>query len=310
VHGVEEVAVIDADKGDFLGFNLSPELGNALWSPNGREFLSINDQGNYEYVHLGKETKPLEEGLVPTAWSPGGKSFYAYLDNVLYEIEPSSLTKTEIIVDDRFSNLGKRMLKQLNSGIKIVEYDRHNLLILDQGNNLLYYIPEIWKDSSRVSPNEKLIAFLRVNDNNKGEVWVYNIDLMSLDKISTVEGQLYWSHTSDQLILNEYGENIYLINLRNKETTTLLDFENESFLEVSWIDGGNKLALITRKFFYLSARDIYRVVDTITGRILFEKDIPTVGSGRIEWSKDGKRFYYISNDGQRLVRMELLENNN
>lgn len=87
VYGVEGVAVFDAEKGDLLHYNLSPELGKAIWSPNGRGFLSINGQGNYEYTHLGKENKPLEEGLVPTAWSPEGESFYAYLDNVLYETD-------------------------------------------------------------------------------------------------------------------------------------------------------------------------------------------------------------------------------
>jgi hypothetical protein len=312
VHGVEEVAVIDAEIGDLFDFNLSPELGNALWSPNSREFLSINDQGNYEYIHLGKGNKPLEEGLVPTAWSPEGKSFYAYQDNVLYEIEPSSLTKKEIKVDDRFLNRGKKILAQLNSGIKIVEYDRHNLLILDKDNKLLDYISDIWKDSTKVSPNEKLIAFSRINENNKGEVWVYNLEFMSLDKITTVEGDLFWKHTSDQLLINSYGDNIYLINLINKETRTLLDFENESFLEVSWIDGGNKIALVTRKFIYLSAQDIYRVVDTLTGRILIEKDISDVGYGRVVWSRDGKKFYYTPNDGQtdRIVKAELVENGN
>jgi hypothetical protein len=82
---------------------------------------------------------------------------------------------------------------------------------------------------------------------------------MSLDKISTVEGELFWKQTSDQLLINSY-----------------------------------------------------RVVDTLTGKVLLEKDIKTVRYGRVEWSKDGKYFYYIPDDGQsaRIVRMGWLENSN
>jgi hypothetical protein len=312
VHGVEEVAVIDAEKGDLLGFNLTPELGNAIWSPNGREFLSINDQGNYEYIHLGKENKHLEEGLVPTAWSPEGKKFYAYLDNVLYEIEPPSLAKTEIKVDDRFSNRAKRILTQLHSGIKLVEYDRHNLLLLDGNNKLLDYIPNVWEDSAKVSPNEKLIAFSRLTGRGKSEVWAYDLETMSLRIVSSVGGDLFWKHTSDQLLIKNYGESLHVLNLQSKEAKALPVFKNERFMEVSWIKGGDKIAVVSRKFFYLSAKDIFRVVDTVTGRTLLESDIKTVGYGRVEWSEDGKKFYYTPDDVQtdRVVRVELVENSN
>jgi tricorn protease-like protein len=296
------------------------EVENILWHTH-RNLLSNGVRG-YEHIDLNtKKIRQLEDGLKPTAWSPDGKTLYAYQDNRIYEIDVKNLEKREIVLDELYLNHEKKVLFTTVAGFKIILLSQDKLLILDKVNRIkdqiegIDYIEGIMENTIKLTENGKLISFYKkpkIEDSEKrsgSELWIYHLETMKSTKVTEVKGfNILWKHTNDEILVYDYLESLQLINLGTKEAKQLLYSKNEKIVDVAWVDGTNNAAVVVRQFASIFAKDVYRLIDTESGEVLIEKDLGGVAQD-VVWFSDGKSLYYILDEksGGKVLKLQIIK---
>jgi hypothetical protein len=317
VQGEKEVVMLETENWSTLSELNLEHFENILWHTY-QNFLIRRENG---YEHVGsKVIRQLEDGLRPTAWSPDGTRFYAYRDNRIYEVDTQNLKKQEIVLDD-YPNVNKKLLFVTRDYKKIFLINQETIIIADQSNKVkdlitgIDYIEGLTENTIKLSNNEKMITFFRepehqIEDDSVSELWIYDIETMKSKKIAEVNGyNLLWKHTDDEVLVYDYMEPLQLVGLNNKDMKQLKHYKStEKIVGVSWINGTNQAAVVIRKFVFLFAKDVYRLIDTDSGKVIIEKDIGGV-SQDIDWSSDGKELFYIldKEDGAKVYSLKLTD---
>jgi hypothetical protein len=318
VQGEKEVVMLETETWSTL-----PELNldyfeDILWHTY-QNFLIRRENG---YEHVGsKEIRQLEDGLIPTAWSPDGTRLYAYQDDRIYEVDIRNLEKQEIVLDE-YIDVEKKLLFVTDDYKKFLLIDQEKIIIVDQSNKVrdkitdIDYLEGITENTIKLSNNEKMITFFRepehqnVKDDSVSELWIYDIETMKSTKIAEVNGyNLLWKHTNDEVIVYDYMEPLQLVDLNNKDLKQLKHYKStEKIVGVSWINGTNQVVVVIRKFVFLFAKDVYRLIDTDSGKVIIEKDLGGV-SQDLDWSSDGKELFYIldKEDGGKVYSLKLTD---
>jgi hypothetical protein len=298
--------LIDTEKGVPVGSNNFTGLQDALWSNQSTHFLSYNSQGYYEYVEIDGSRKPLEPKFWPTTWSADGKHFYSYQGNQIYRVEVPSLEREEIVFGEQYLLNPKKILFEGMKEMKVIEYNISTIIIVNENNQVRAEFNSVIQDSVKLSPNREMMAFLKFNGTGN-DLLVYHLGNGKLYNAPNVEGyNLIWSPENDRILMHD-SVNLHLIDITTNNIKTYSYDKHEHILDFAWIKGTRKVALYKRKFFLLFAKDLYKVVDLTDGDEIYEKRVKGVNSGSVEWTSDGRGFYYMPNDkeGERIIKATL-----
>jgi hypothetical protein len=304
-------------KGKEILLESETEYEDAIWSPQNDKFLGYRPNESYHYIDLTHKIVALEENLWPTVWTKDGSGFYAYMEDRLYELSAPSLEKKEIVVDEPFSVGAKKVLYETKEKLKIILYEDHTILILNQENKLIDIIEEIdythgiYEETIRLSNDETKLSFYREAaerisaDTYKSELWVYDLTLKEEKKLCLVKGyNVLWAPTNERLLVyKSFPASLQLVDLNAKKVTLLEESRSDTVKAASWIEGTDQVALVVLKRFLLFGNEVYIAFDTQKGKIEYEKDLPHIGNTDIYFSNDGMELFYTPIEEEGILRI-------